>query len=161
MNNNPNYRAIIGIIRTLHASMAFIMVLFGAIVFWLNTTNPIGFLNEENEFMLYIPGILLLVAIPTSTILFKNQVRGAYDRQVPLDRKLSMFQVGHLIRMATFEAAGLMGAAISLITGNNYNLGTLFLVLLSFLFLFPSSGRISIDLKLTPQERALLERSNR
>lgn len=153
----PRIRAI----QLIHGSLAFVMVVFGGVVLWINSTEPTGELTSDNQFFLFIPGMLLLIAFPLSSIVFKSGLRQGLKAEVPLENRLNVFQSVHLVRMALFETAGMVAAVVCFVTGNNYNLGILAIVLIMFALLTPSAARIALDLNLSRQEKDQLDLTDR
>jgi hypothetical protein len=154
---NPNYKEMIFVGKIIHYGLAVVLVIFGVCVFYINQTDPVGEINSINEILIYIPAISLLSTFPISSIVFKNQIKQGITEPMPLNRKISVFQTAHLIRMSLFEFSGLISVVVSFITANNYSLVILFIVLLMFIFLTPSAARIGIDLSLNRDEREFLE----
>ena len=157
--NKVTFKSKISVIRMIHLTLAITLIAFAVVTLWSNSTNPTGELTEENQILLYIPGILLIVAFPISSILFKQQVNQGIKDGITLDKKIAVFQTSHLIRMALFQSAGLFAIVVCFLTANNYNLAVLAIVLIMFWFLLPSPSRIALDLKLSMQEREQLENS--
>jgi hypothetical protein len=135
--------------------MAMPMVAFGAIVYYLNTTNPVGTLDDTNQVLLFIPGLILIAALPLSQMLFSKTISGI-KKDYELQRKIAGFQTAHILKMALFEATGLVGAVISLLTGTSYNLIVIAVALGMFTLNQPTPEKVESALQLDSKERSLL-----
>lgn len=143
-------------IRIIHGVLGSIVVVFGTIVLWINYTNPVGQLTEENQLFLFVPAILLIIAFPVSSILFKTQLRQRTQKEMSLESRVLAFQSAHMVRMALFELPGLVAVLVCFLTANNYNMITMFIVLMMFLFLAPNANGLAIDLNLDRTEKERL-----
>ena len=144
------------ILAILHWSMAMPMVVFGGITYYVNWTAPVGALEESNQLLLYTPAAVLLVAFPASGMLYSRMI-GMVGRDDQLPSKLARFQTAHIIRMASFEAAGLLGGVMSLITATSYNLIIIAVALGMFILNQPSAEKVSTALKLDSKETGQLK----
>lgn len=147
--------------RIIHIAMAALPTLFGIVVAALNLTDPnqseAGFPTDFQpgiEILLYVPAIVLVLALPMSTFLFKQNIKSNLGEEPTLRSKLAAFQSAHLVRMAFIEMAGLLAVVVCFITGNLYNLAVLLTVLLIFLNKMPSVYSIKTELGLTPEEKS-------
>ncbi len=155
----PNYKAMLSLMRTIHLALTVPLILFSAFIIYTNLTDPIGEVNNKTIYLLYAPGILLIIAFPMSSFLFKKFIRDGNVSAKDLRQKIGIFQTANLIRMVTFEAAGLLSVVGALQTGNSYLLVIVAIVLFMFYLLLPTPSKMSMDLEFTAEERSSLEES--
>ncbi|MDX1628255.1 MAG: hypothetical protein R3345_06115 [Fulvivirga sp.] len=153
--NNTDYSGTLRTLKIIHIALIVFPVIFGAFAFWMNT-NQTAQGHNAPEVLIYAPVVLLVLAFPLSTILFKKAVSEVVGSQKPLKNKLQAFQGGHLIRMALFEVAGLMAAVVAFVTGNNYILLVLLVVMGMFFLLVPTASKVALDLELNADEKSAL-----
>ena len=151
----PNFNAMINTLRIIHFAMVLVLILFAVVVMLLNF-SPSEFI-PENPIYQFIPAGFLLVAIPASSIVFKNQIKQSIEPEMSLENKLNAFQLAHLSRMAFFDVAGILAIVVCMLTGINYNLGIILIVVIMFVILNPTTSRLTADLGLSVQERTELE----
>jgi len=151
---NPDYSKSLSTVKMLHWSLVLMLVGFGVVVFLLNISEPTGEVTDDNNILLYVPAIVLVIAIPTSMIVFKKHIKENMPKKpTKLSDKLGLYQTGHLIRMAILEVAGFFAVVISLITGTLLNLAVLLIAILFMVMLTPSLLKITEAVDLTPKER--------
>lgn len=156
MLDKPSFKQQLLLLRIIHFALMGGLTIFGVVVYWLNSNDPVGNADAMNEAVVYLPGLLFLAALPLSFILFKQQVKPLQTEERDLRSKLAGYQTAHIVRLALLEGAGLFAAVISMQLANVYLLGVLAAVLVTFLFLLPTPYRISVELKLNQKEREQL-----
>lgn len=139
-------------IRIIHFALVAAPVLFGIVVLFLNTTSPAS-PPQGMELLLYLPAVMLLTVFPVSGVLFHQSLKQAREGSPTLSAKMAAFQTAHIIRMALFEATALLAAVVSFITGTNYNLGIILIVVAIFISKAPSMYAIETSLGLSPEEK--------
>ncbi len=141
--------------RIIHLALTMGPVIFGVIVFYINTTNPVAKPDESNDLLLYLPIAVAAIAIPASSIVFKSYLKGGSPQT--LREKLSVFHTASIIRLAILEMAGLMSVVISLATGNVMILSVLAMVAIYMATLQPTILKITETMNLSAEERRQLE----
>jgi hypothetical protein len=133
--------------------------LMGAIVLMLSTgivlvmQNPLP--TDWNNPINYIPIVLMVAVFPMSGVMFNKLVTGAKEK-VDLSDKLAAYQGAHLVRMALFESAGIMGFVTAVVTSSYFGLIFPAFIAVVFSITFPSGFKIEHELNLTPREREVL-----
>lgn len=151
-------KATLQIIRMIHFSLLGTTAAFGGVMLLLVT----GFIgegvprNDTLSFLIYVPLALLLIIIPVSGLVYKKLLQSALTNTQGLAQKLSAFRSAHLVRMAMFEACGLMGAVVSFVTGTWYDLGVAGIVVFIFAANIPTAFMLEQDLDLSSEEKAQL-----
>ncbi len=109
------------ILKTIHWSITLLPLLFAAIVFYMNS-NAVG--GEVNEAFLYSSIIVMALAIPGSSFLFKSYLRKMnLNSSSASEEVFQAFQTAHLLRLLVIETAGFFGIVCAYITGSNLILG--------------------------------------
>lgn len=151
-------KASLQIIRMIHFSLLGSTAVFGGVMLLLVT----GFIgegiprNDALSFLIYVPLALLLITIPVSGLVYKKVLQSSLSKANDLAQKLEAFRSAHLVRMAMFEACGLMGAVVSFVTGTWYDLGVAGIVVFIFAANIPSVLMLEQDLGLSSTEKAQL-----
>ena len=145
--------------RTIHFSLTVPLMLFSAFIVYRHLTEPGGELTGVPVPLTYAPAVLLLIAFPLSSFLFRNHLGKSRSTNQHLRSKIETFQTANLIRMSIFETAGFFAVIGAYLTGNIYLLVVVVIVLFMFYLLRPSPTQMVIDLELTPEERNIIEDS--
>lgn len=140
------------ILRMIHLALAGGLTTFGAVVLFLNMTQPME-QPESMNIMLYLPSGMFLIVILASGPIFKMLLKSAMGTNPDLSKKLAAYQSAHIVRMALFEATGLLACVVCFVTGTMQNLIWLVLVLLYFLVKMPSLFKLENELGLTREEK--------
>lgn len=156
-SNKPNYPAMLQIIYMVHVMLILAPLVLGGIAVYLTESSSKA--TNEVSFLSYLPILLLIICFPLASILFKSNIKGRLKGNKTLQQKIAAFQTAHLIRMAMFEACGLLAGIVTLQTGNYYNLAALAVVLVMFIVLRPTPTRIAVDLELNLKEKQLLQKN--
>jgi hypothetical protein len=154
MNDQLSFPARVRTLKIVHAAMPLVLILLTILVSVLGEE-----LGDPNfPIMLqYVPGAVLLAAFLVSSLLFKRQLKEEIKEYSTLGTKLGAYQTAHLVRAAPFEAAGLFGVVVTMLTVHNYNLIVTAIVLAVFYIYRPTVDRISRELNLSIEERRELE----
>lgn len=143
-------------LNMIYYSLIMMMTMFGAIVFFINTSREIT--NDPGLTMLFRYALLALlpVGLGAGYFIFK-QLNKAINPAISLREKLMKYQTAVLIRSACFEMPGLVGAIATFMTGDNSFLLFTAIVLVLFILERPTVYTITRDLNLSPGDRAILE----
>lgn len=131
-----------------------ILATFGLVVFYLNQQyEPNEKLVQE---MKYLVLLIVLGGVGAAHFVPHFMIR-KIDTQLSLREKISKYFSAVVIRSACLEASGLFACVLAFISGANFFLVAV-PVLLFFFFLYrPSKEQISTDLNLNGEERRLLD----
>ncbi len=138
--------------RTIHFAMMGGMMMFGLVVFYLNSTTELSSSFENGDILLVVAGGFTLMAVGISPIIFKQQLAKLTGDE-ELRAKMATFQTAHIIRCALLEGAGLFATVISLVSHNSVVLAALVLVVGVFVLHIPSALSLERDLNLSPDEK--------
>jgi hypothetical protein len=153
---NPTSKSTLSALNIIYFSLMMMMTMFGAVVFFLNTSGGINPDAELTLILRYVLCGLLPIGLGAGYFIFKQFI-SSINPSLSLREKLMKYQTAVLIRSACFEMPGLVGAVAALITGDNSFLLFTAIVLVLFLILRPSPYTITSDLNLTQGERTMLE----
>lgn len=142
-------------IKIIHTALMGGCLLFGVVVLVLNAEAPTGS-TQDQEFLLYLPPVVLLFAAIVASVLFKKTLKQGLAQSTDLRTKVAAFQTANIVRMGLYEATGLVAVVVCFITGNLYNMAVLLVVLVIFLMKMPTAYRISEEAGLSSKERAEL-----
>lgn len=138
--------------RLIHFAMMGGLVMFGMVVFYLNTTAELSSSIENGYILLIVAGAFTLMAVGISPIIFKQQLAKLTGSE-ELRAKMAAFQTAHIIRCALLEGAGLFATVISLVTRDSIGLAALVIVVGVFVLHIPSALSLERDLNLSPDEK--------
>lgn len=136
-------------IQLIYMGMLVPMILFSGFVYYTNFTlgtTP----DQEQNIWLYLPFGLMLIAILMARPLYTKTLNGLEGKS--FDEKLSTLLTALIIRMAPFEASGLMAAISAFVTGNNTVLLLVLIILIQFYTNRPTLLKVENDLKATREE---------
>jgi hypothetical protein len=140
-------------ISIIHWAITFVPLIFGGVVLYINLTDPIGELSDENKILMYLPGGFMIIAFPASHVVYKNYLKDKIGGTIELRSKLGLFQTAHLIRIAMMEAVALFAAVTCLVTGNLLNLGIFCIALIMLVLVAPTPFKVAEALNLSQEER--------
>jgi hypothetical protein len=126
------------------------------VIYLLQSHKPI---IENTAFWYYLVPMVLLGCIGMGYYIF-NAIMKRIPSTLSLKEKMPKYSSAILIRSSLLEAPALLGAIAAYITGEVYHLATPFIVVLVSILLRPTKNSITLDLNLSPQERAKLDNSN-
>jgi hypothetical protein len=153
---NPTSKSALSALNIIYFSLIMMMIIFSAVVFFLNTSGGISNDAELTLLLRYVLCGLLPIGLGAGYFIFKQFIN-SISPSISLREKLMKYQTAVLIRSACFEMPGLVGAVAALITGDNSFLLFTAIVIVLFLILRPSAYTITSDLNLTQDERTRLE----
>lgn len=153
---NPTSKSTLSALNIIYFSFIMTMTLFGAVVFFINTSGEVAADAELSLILRYVLTGLLPIGLGAGYFIFR-QLIGVITSNHSLREKLMKYQTAVLIRSACFEMPGLVGAVAAFITGDNSFLLFTAIVVVLFLIVRPSVYTISSDLNLSQTERAILE----
>ena len=125
------------------------MILFSGFVYYTNFTLGTPPETEPNIW-LYLPFGLMLVAILMARPLYTKSLKNLEGKT--FDEKLSALMTALIIRMAPFEAAGLLAAVSAFVTNNNTILLLVLIILIQFYTNRPTLLKVENDLRATHEE---------
>ncbi len=143
-------------LNMIYFSLVSILVMFGAIVFYLSTSGSITPDPEFAQVLRYVLIMVLPIGLGAGYFIFKKQME-AIDSTLTLHEKLMKYQTAVLVRSGCFEMPGLLAAVAALITGDISLLLFTAIVVVIFLMVRPSVYTITTDLNLSQTERSMLE----
>ena len=136
-------------ITLIHWVILIPMVLFGVFSYVKNTEMPIP--KEEGlNVVIYLPMILMLVAILGGRALYINTIKQAEGK--PFNQRLMTFTTATIIRDAIFEIVGIAAGVASFVTGNTVILLLIPIIILQFYMNRPTLLRVENDLSATREE---------
>ena len=139
-------------------ALLFAQVLFIGLVYFLAksgsmTPNP----SMDSLFQILVPTVAL-VNVGLSVFVPKRIIQAIQNKEnQSLMAKLGAFRTALLIRCAFLESVSLFGSISYVLTGNLLYLGIAALMVLLFTRLIPTSQKVSDELQLNYQEKAILE----
>jgi len=149
-------KPVLATIKIIHWAITIMPLVFGGVVVFINSTNPIASAEEANAIFMYLPVLIAIVAIPASGIIYKLQLK-SITAEMDLKKKILAFQTAHIVRVSFLEAAGIAAAVFSLVTGTYINLGIVAVIFVLMALQSPTPYKIATSLNLTPEERQKLE----
>lgn len=137
------------VIQLVYMAMLVPMIVFSGFVYYTNFTSG-NIASQEPDIWLYLPFGLMLIAILMARPLYTKALQKTEGKT--LDQKLSALMTALIIRMAPFEAAGLLAAVSAFITGNNTILLLVLIILIQFYTNRPTLLKVENDLKVSREE---------
>jgi len=153
---NPTSKSVLSGINIIYFAQMMMIVLFSAVVFYLNTTGNIASDPELALIMRYVLCVVLPIGIGAGYFIFK-QFMSAIKPTLSLREKMGKYQTAVLIRAACFELPGLLGAVAVMMTGDISLLLFTGIIIVLFAMVRPSIYTITTDMNLTQAERTTLE----
>ncbi|SKC40657.1 hypothetical protein [Ohtaekwangia koreensis] len=148
-------------LNLVYFAQAGIMLIFTGVVFALVYSGKVAVAHDAETAQLYTYILIGLVILGFSGAHFLyNFQLSNIDRSLSLQKKMPKYLGILLMRSACLELPGLFASVVFFLTGNIYLLIIPILAAVGFLLLRPTSASVSEDLRLTPQERALLDTPN-
>ncbi|MEQ8582699.1 MAG: hypothetical protein RIC30_02495 [Marinoscillum sp.] len=141
--------------KIIHTALMTGCLLFGVVVLVLNAQAPTGSTRDQ-EFLLYLPAVFLVFSAVVSSVLFKKTLKQGLAHSADLQQKMAAFQTANIVRMAFYEASGLIAVVVCFLTGDLYNMLILLVVVLVFLMKMPTPHRIAKEVGLSDAEQAEL-----
>ena len=141
-------------LNIIYGAQVFTLIAFGTIAFALRPKE-----NPDTEFstiLHYALAALLVLSLFGAHFIFKLVLDGI-DPAQPIGNKLQKFLTALLIRAAFLEVSGLFSGVVMLLTGSTIPLMVLALIILLFYFFRPTISQLVQELKLSVQEKTLLE----
>lgn len=142
-------------IRIIHFALMAGLTLFSIVVVYLNTSSDRLNSEIDSTILFAVAGALTFMGIFLSPMLFKQQLSKLQGTET-LQQKMAAFQTAHIIRSALFEAGGLFGAVICIVSGNLYGLAFTAISIGMFILKMPTPDMLEQDLKLNSEEKRSL-----
>lgn len=138
-----------GLLRTLsilYFTFLSSQVLFALVAFIQQGDTYFEFENSDDVYIYAVP-VLAVAAFVSSMLVFREQI-SALSAKDTLKEKFMGYQSAYLVRMAFLEGACLFGIIAFILKGNLFSLVFSGLIVLYFLTLKPSKGKVEADLNL-------------
>lgn len=152
MDNSPKSK--FNTISIIHWAILVPMILFGAFSYYKNLELPSAAEVETNT-IVYIPVILMFLAIYAGRFLYSNTIKQAEGK--PFNDRLMTLTTATIIRDAIFEMAGIAAGVAAFVTGQNTILLLIPIIVLQFWINRPTLLKVETDLKATREEMAELD----
>lgn len=150
----PDYKAQLQTVRIIHLALMAGPTLFAFVVVFLTINNPDG--REAIEVLNYIAPAMFFFALASYPFLFRSAIKPALEGSMPLEKKITTFQTGHIIRLALLEGACLFSIVVVLLNGEMLHFITVGLILAIMFSKLPTPYLLESELKLSPDERSQL-----
>ena len=141
--------------RIIHFAMMAGLTFFSAVVVFLNTSSDRTNSEIDTTILLIVAGFVTAMSIFMSSIIYKQHLSKLKGDE-SLQTKLAIFQTAQLIRSAMFEAGGLLGAVICIITGDLFGLAFTAISIGMFILKMPTPDMLEQDLHLSSSEKQQL-----
>jgi hypothetical protein len=142
-------------LNLIYGAQAFVILMFGAVVFIINqSAEPSE--GPYANLMIYILAAVVVTSLSAAHFIFGVMLR-RIDREVVLKGKLQKYLTAVLVRSAVLEFPGLFASVVGLLSGSQIPLMAVLFILVVFILLRPTTGRIIQDLNLSLQEKGMLE----
>lgn len=151
MDNSPKSK--FKTITIIHWAILAPMIMFGAFSYYKNLELPSGEMKGTDT-IVYIPVILMFVAIYAGRFLYNNTLKQAEGK--PFNDRLMTFTTATIIRDAIFEMAGIAAGVAAFVSGNNTILLLLPIIVLQFWINRPTHLKVETDLRATREEMSEL-----
>lgn len=143
-------------LRIVHAAMLLGMIaLFLIIRFVLLNNEIINNASVTDLFLLYIPPIILAVAILAGWLHFKSRLKQSEEKILNL--KLMDYRAALIVRWAMLEGAVLFSLVMFLIYADRYFMGVALIGMAAFTFLRPDSGKAVTHLNLNNEDAKTIQ----
>jgi hypothetical protein len=143
-------------IRVLYFALLAGQLLFTLIVTILVETGILS--NGFRSVTLFFQVAVLVIAaatIPAAFFLFRRRLSGISPEE-GLDKKMEKYRAALILRMALCEMPVLFAIIAYFVTNNRSFLWMTILLIINFLFIYPSRNRIIDQLQLSSSEQSLL-----
>jgi hypothetical protein len=151
-NQKPYFTSL----RIIHAALLLGMIVFFLIIrFVLLTSDIIDKSTVTDIFLLYIPPILLAVAILAGWLLFKSQLKQSEGKILTL--KLMDYRAALIVRWALLEGAVLFSLIMFLIYADRYFMGVALVGMAAFTFLRPDPRKAVTHLNLNEEDAKIIQ----
>ncbi|TLX76109.1 hypothetical protein E9993_07815 [Labilibacter sediminis] len=125
-------------------------LIFSLVFIYKSGAIPV-FGADDQGFIKSMVIIALLVGIPVSHIFFHKKVKHI-NSDLPLSKKVAMFQTAFIVRIAMLEAIGLLAVIGYLVAADKSFLYMFGVVFVLFIIHAPTKQRICGDLELSEEE---------
>ncbi|HEY3403984.1 MAG TPA: hypothetical protein VGK59_11390 [Ohtaekwangia sp.] len=141
----------------IYFAQAGMMLIFAAIVFALNYIGKMGAGADESTSSLLTNALVGVVIIGFSASHFLyNFMVSKIDSSLSLQKKMPKYTGAVILRSACLELPGMFASVVFFMTGNVFILLIPVFAGIIFFLLRPTVSSIAEDLKLSPNDRALL-----
>lgn len=155
-NINPNPRNAVKMLTIIHTGLIAGVVLFTLVVFSIAPQK--GFSISTDPFVI-VAIILPVFGIVVGNFLYKS-LTGKISADRSLSQKIVALQAAYIARFALLEGPSLFAVVVYLLTGNQFFLAILAIILAYFISIRPTRSKIIEDLKLNYNEQAELDGSS-
>ncbi|QSE96178.1 hypothetical protein [Fulvivirga lutea] len=152
MNRNP--KVLYKTAGLIHWALLIPMLFFSIFTF-INNVSGSQMKNSGLDQLIYIPMLLIVVALTLGRFLYANTLSKAKGKS--FYERMQAFMSAMIIRDAFFEVAGIAAAVVGFLTGNNLILLLIILIVIQFYLNRPTYLTIENDLKATRNEMEILK----
>lgn len=149
--DNYNPKPFLQLIRLIYFALIAGVLFFLLITLLMPGQSPAFRFDTGEPLSLVVP-VITLIAIP-SGYFFSRRVFNSVRPESLMNKKLSVYQLGLLIRMAFFEGAALLSIVSFMITMNFYFLIFTGLALTAMIINYPTPEKIEEAVSLNPAEK--------
>jgi len=145
-------------IKIIFFSLLGAQTMFALVTLYLNlASTPLSeSSNSVKNIFLIIAAVLALNGLVTGNIIYKSRLR-KFTKNSNLKVKMGEYRTTLLIRLAMLEGSTIFSLVAYLMTADLLFLGFAGMTFAYFVFLNPSKETITLDLELSPTEKALIE----
>ncbi len=142
--NEAKLSSAMKVMKTIHWTITLMPVLFSLVVLYFNYAGSVGESPELKNVFLYVAVIMLAIAIPVSSIIFKTYLKNNRPQNPnSANQLMGVYQTGHLIRLSVLEVAGLFAVVSAFKTGYMPMLGLTAVSTAIMISLTPSEYKLS------------------
>ena len=148
--NNINPKQFLKMTRVIYFSLWSGLITFFLMVLFI-TNHKLIFNTSMSEPLMISTFIIACVFLPAGNR-YTKMTFGKINQNDSLMNRLSKYQTGQLIRLATCEGVGLLSIVSLLLTSNLFFLVFLLIALFIMIQYYPTPDKIGMEINLTPNE---------
>lgn len=126
-----------------------------SVVVYVTSDNLHFAFDGESMYGMLVP-VLAIISLVANTMIFKSTLN-SINPQDALGAKITKYQTANIIRGALLEGPALIGAAVTLNTGNYYFLVFSLFMIAAMIFAFPSKQKFVETVQLSFEEKSKLK----
>ncbi len=148
--------AYIKTLKLIHLALLAGQVFFLAVAWFLRSTG--AFPAPFEEWTIFLLAVLLITAsaISAGLFIFKQRMASIAGRTA-LAEKLTDYRAAAIVKYALAEGPSFFAVVAYLLTGNMIILGIAVAIIAYFATMWPTVGKMSSEMNLTPDEKMKLE----
>jgi len=147
--NNLNPKAFLRVIRVLYFAIIAGLLIFLSVTLFISSKTLYFNIDTKDPFTFVV--LITIVIIPVGT-LFSERIFKRYKPNSTLKDKLPVYNLGLIIRLAIYEAAGLFSIVCLLISSNLYFVIFAAIAFSAIILNYPSPEKIGEAINLTTSE---------